>query len=434
MTTTIEWLPFSKKHKRYIKSALRHRMCVAEGAIRSGKTIDNCIIAAMYLEQCPDKIHLASGSTSPNAKLNIGACNGYGLENLFRGRCRWGKYKDNDALYIHTQTGEKVVIFAGGGKADSYKRILGNSYGMWIATEINEHYDSDDSRESFIKVSLGRQTAAKWPLILWDLNPSAPGHTIYRDYIDRYKEHFEGGYLYEHFTMEDNLAISPERIKEIKGRYEEGSIWYQRDILGLRVQAQGLIYRQFAERTEGFMVYELPPILFATIGVDFGGNGSATAFNLTGFTAGMREIITLKEYYHKGIQSPAELERDFVAFAEECRRSFIVQDAYCDSAEQTLIQGLRTACAKAGIGIQIHNARKGEINDRIRFFCRMQASGRHKIFYRCQKTLEAFQSAVWDSRHLTEDVRLDNGSYNIDSLDAQEYAVEPYMRQMIQVW
>ena len=52
-----------------------------------------------------------------------------------------------------TLTGEKIVIFAGGGKADSYKKILGNSYGLWIATEINEHYDSDDSRTSFIKVA-----------------------------------------------------------------------------------------------------------------------------------------------------------------------------------------------------------------------------------------------------------------------------------------
>ena len=90
-TSTIPWGAFSEKHKRYIKGALHNRMCVAEGAIRSGKTIDHCIIAAAYLEQCPDKYHLASGSTIGNAKLNIGACNGFGLENLFRGRCRWGK-------------------------------------------------------------------------------------------------------------------------------------------------------------------------------------------------------------------------------------------------------------------------------------------------------------------------------------------------------
>ena len=165
-TRTINWKPFSKKHKTYIKNALKNKMSVAEGAIRSGKTIDHCIIAAMYLETCPDKYHLASGATIGNAKLNIGVCNGYGLEFLFRGRCHWGKYRGNEALFIYTQTGDKVVIFVGGAKADSYKKILGNSYGLWIATEINEHYDSDDSRTSFIKVAFGRQVAAIKPMVL----------------------------------------------------------------------------------------------------------------------------------------------------------------------------------------------------------------------------------------------------------------------------
>jgi hypothetical protein len=178
-TATIPWGEFSPKHKAYIKQALRNRMCVAEGAIRSGKTIDHCIIAAAYLEQTPDKYHLASGSTIGNAKLNIGVCNGFGLENLFRGRCRWGKYRDNEALFIQTQTGEKVVIFTGGAKADAYKRILGNSYGLWIATEINEHFDSTDSRISFVKVASGRQIAAAHPFTLWDLNPCNPKAPIY---------------------------------------------------------------------------------------------------------------------------------------------------------------------------------------------------------------------------------------------------------------
>lgn len=239
---TIDWKPFSQKHKDYIKSALCNKMNVAEGAIRSGKTIDHCIIAAMYLEKCPDKIHLASGSTIGNAKLNIGVCNGFGLENLFRGRCKWGKYKDNEALYVYTQTGEKIVIFVGGGKADAYKKILGNSYGMWIATEINEHYDSDDSRTSFIKVAFGRQVAAIRPLVLWDLNPCNPSHAIYKQYIDLYKETYVGGYQYEHFTIHDNLSISPERKAEIESQYVPGSIWYRRDILGERCIAEGLIY------------------------------------------------------------------------------------------------------------------------------------------------------------------------------------------------
>ena len=239
---TIEWKPFSQKHKDYIKSALNNKMNVAEGAIRSGKTIDHCIIAAMYLEECPDKIHLASGSTLGNAKLNIGVCNGFGLENLFRGRCKWGKYKDNEALFLYTQTGEKVVIFVGGGKADAYKRILGNSYGLWIATEINEHYDCDDSRTSFIKVAFGRQVAAIRPMVLWDLNPCNPSHRIYKKYIDLYMKTYVGGYQYQHFTIHDNLSISEERKREIESQYVPGSIWYRRDILGERCIAEGLIY------------------------------------------------------------------------------------------------------------------------------------------------------------------------------------------------
>ena len=185
---TIPWGAFSEKHKQYIKNAPNYRQLVAEGAVRSGKTIDHCIISAMYLEKCPDKFHLASGSSMPNAKLNIGECNGFGLEHLFRGRCRWGKYRSNEALFIQTQTGEKIVIFTGGGKADSYKSILGNSYGLWIGTEINEHYDCEDSRTSFIKVAMARQIASKQPLTLWDLNPSDPNSDIYTSYIDRFLE------------------------------------------------------------------------------------------------------------------------------------------------------------------------------------------------------------------------------------------------------
>ena len=53
-TQTIPWGKFSEKHKVYIKNALKNALNVAEGAIRSGKTIDHCIIAAAYLETCKD--------------------------------------------------------------------------------------------------------------------------------------------------------------------------------------------------------------------------------------------------------------------------------------------------------------------------------------------------------------------------------------------
>ena len=37
---------------------------------------------------------------------------------------------------------------------------------------------------------------------------------------------------------------------------------------------------------------------------------------------------------------------------------------------------------------------------------------------------QAFCTAVWDSKHTTKNERLDDGSSDIDSLDAFEYTIE----------
>lgn len=425
-TATIPWGTFSEKHRRYIRGALKHRMCVAEGAIRSGKTIDHCIIAAAYLERTPDRFHLASGATIANAKLNIGVCNGFGLENLFRGRCRWGRYRDNEALFVQTRTGEKIVVFAGGGRSDSYRRILGNSYGLWIATEINEHYDCPDSRTSFVKVAAGRQIAARQPFTLWDLNPCGPGAPIYRDYIDKYRaDGLAGGYLYEHFTIRDNATITPERMAEIESRYDVNSVWYRRDILGERAAAEGLIYRQFADAPERFVVDELPGggIRSAAIGVDFGGGTSAHAFCCLGFT-GHGAVVVLDEYRQGDALTPSALAADFVDFVKRCQARWLVTDAWCDSAEQTLINGLRAAAAAARLPVNIGSALKKPINDRIRAVCLLMGEGRFFVMRGCRNTIDALMNAVWDRGKVTQDVRLDDGTTNIDSLDAMEYALE----------
>ena len=432
-TATIPWGAFSPKHKAYIKTALRNRMCVAEGAIRSGKTIDHCIIAAAYLEDTPDKYHLASGSTIGNAKLNIGVCNGFGLEALFRGRCRWGKYRDNEALFIQTKTGEKIVIFVGGSKSDSYKRILGNSYGLWIATEINEHFDSPDSRISFLKVASGRQVAARMPFTLWDLNPCNPKASIYEDYIDRYREQgLVGGYLYEHFTIKDNATITPERLREIESQYDPNTVWYRRDILGERAVAEGLIYQLFADQPERFIVETPQRVTRAVIGVDFGGGTSAHAFCCLGFVGS--SVVVLDEYREAEALNPTKLEQDFVDFVRRCQMRWLVTDCWCDSAEQTLINGLRVAAAQARLPINIGNALKKPINDRIRATCLLMGTDRFKVSNTCKWTIDALKSAIWDNKQITQDVRLDNGTTNIDSLDALEYAFEREIPTLIESW
>lgn len=423
MTRTIPWGKFSDKHKNYIKTALNYKQSVAEGAVRSGKTIDHCIIFSMYLETCEDKIHLASGSSLPNAKLNIGDCNGFGLEHIFRGRCRWGKYKSNEALFVQTKTGEKIVIFTGGGKSDSYKSILGNSYGGWIATEINEHYDCDDSRTSFIKVAMARQIASVHPFTLWDLNPSNPNTDIYKNYIDK----FMGldWYRYEHFNIFDNATMSQERIEEIQNKYDKNSVWYKRDILGERMVAEGLVFPYFANDCKPYlfkyqslkekMKEEGKRFSRLIIGVDFGDNGSKYSWHLTGFTNDWDYMWALDE---GGMEKSNAIDatkfcKAFVRFYKRCIECYgYVEWIFPDSASNTLINTLRAYFYAEGLdGSIIAPVKKNELTDRPITVDSLLVTGRLKIEEHCKNLINALSELVWDEK---KDIPKDENVNNIN--------------------
>jgi PBSX family phage terminase large subunit len=423
MTRTIPWGKFSDKHKNYIKTALNYKQSVAEGAVRSGKTIDHCIIFSMYLETCEDKIHLASGSSLPNAKLNIGDCNGFGLEHIFRGRCRWGKYKSNEALFIQTKTGEKIVIFTGGGKSDSYKSILGNSYGGWIATEINEHYDCEDSRTSFIKVAMARQIASVHPFTLWDLNPSNPNADIYKNYIDK----FMGldWYRYEHFNIFDNATMSQERIEEIQNKYDMNSVWYKRDILGERMVAEGLVFPYFANDCKPYlfkyqslkekMKEKGKRFSHLIIGVDFGDNGSKYSWHLTGFTNDWDYMWALDEgdMAKSNAIDATKFCKAFVRFYKRCIECYgYVEWIFPDSASNTLINTLRAYFYAEGLdGSIIAPVKKNELTDRPITVDSLLVTGRLKIEEHCKNLINVLSELVWDEK---KDIPKDENVNNIN--------------------
>lgn len=442
---------FADVHLAHIRKCRSSMYNIMEGAVRSGKTVDHVLAFAVELCSTEDKFHLATGSTAANAKLNIGDCNGMGLEHIFRGQCRWGQYKGNDALIIrgpYTRYEERVVIFAGGSLASSFQKIRGNSYGMWIATEINLHHDNT------IKEAFNRTIAAKKRKIFWDLNPDHPKARIYVDYIDKYvaKEkagELSGGCNYTHVTIFDNKNIPSERLNEIVDQYDKDSIWYIRDILGQRSIAEGLIYRTLASaiasndnpyrmaKAEVQSLIKSGKISRIICGIDFGGNGSAHAFVATAQTADYSSLIALRSerYLNGGIDAetgrrvedidPAKLAQLFIRFYERiCADYGFVTRVYADSAETVLISGIRTAMAAAGHGgTKIANARKARINDRI--FATSSLAAQHRLFFTedCGPLEEALSMAVWDPKKI-ELERLDDGTSDIDSLDAFEYTFE----------
>lgn len=442
---------FSDIHLDYIRKCQDNTYNILEGAVRSGKTVDHVLAFAKELCDTPDKFHLATGSTMANAKLNIGDANGFGLEHIFRGQCRWTSYKDNDALAIrgpYTNFKEKIVIFAGGGSSASYQKIRGNTYGMWIATEINLHHDNT------IKEAFNRTIASHRRKIFWDLNPEHPKAPIYAQYIDKYAEKaqkgiLKGGYNYAHMTLFDNINISEERREEIISQYDPDSIWYIRDILGERTIAEGLIYNKLAtsiaakdgkfriEKKIAQAMARSGKIIHINVGVDFGGNGSGHAFVATGELQGYEKLIILKSRrYLEGEYDPdtgkkildidpKALDELFIRFIEAVTKEYgFITKVYADSAESVLIRGFRTALVQSGHGdIKVVNAMKSKITDRIFATTALTAMNRLLITEDCESFEQAASMAVWDPKSL-ELERLDDGTSDIDTLDSFEYSFE----------
>lgn len=302
---------------------------------------------------------------------------------------------------------------------------------MWIATEINLHHDNT------IKEAFNRQLMAQDRKIFWDLNPSAPKHKIYTDYIDKYKEIGLKGYNYQKFTIFDNINLSEERKKEIIQQYDQDSIWYRRDILGDRMNAEGLIYRKFANNPDEFLIKELPmAYLQRNIALDFGGNSSSHAIVASGITSGYKELHGFRSAIKKAQDTDStSLSSWVINFVKEAIEKYGEFDYfYYDSAEPVLGRTIEKALLDAGINITVKGAWKTQVNERIRATEILMTNNRFKITEDCRTLKDALSECIWNEKKSEEgkDERLDDGSTDIDTLDAFEYTFERQIKRLIE--
>ena len=390
-----------------------HRWNIKTGATRSGKTYQDYFLIPRRLLAVADKegLNVILGNTRETIRRNIllPMQQMYGAE--YVGNLR----ADNSCEMF----GQKVFCL-GADNSNRVDKVRGSSikycYGDEVTTWNPEVFD-------MLKSRLDK------PYSRFDgtCNPASPYHW-FKAFLDSDADIYQQAY-----TIDDNPFLDHEFVANLKKEYA-GTVLYDRYILGLWVAAEGIVYRVFADHPERFIVEGIEHrIRNAVIGVDFGGGTSAHAFCCLGYTT-YGEIVVLDEYREKAALNPTKLECDFVDFVKRCQMRWLVTDVWCDSAEQTLINGLRTAAARAGIGVNIGNAMKRPINDRIRALCLLMGAGRFFINQTCHETIDALKSALWDAKRVTEDVRLDNGTTNIDSLDALEYSFEREIPNLIEGW
>ena len=385
---------------------------IADGSVRSGKTVAMSLSFVMWaMDSFNNENFGMCGKTIGAFRRNVLMV----LKLMLWSRGY--KYIDhrNDNLFEVRHRNKLNYFYIFGGKDERSQDLI---QGITLAGILLD--DAALMPESFVEQGIARCSVEDSKFWI-NCNPNRPNHWLKVNWVDKVKEK---NIIYLHFTMDDNLSLS----EKVKARYRSlyTGTFFKRYVLGLWVSAEGAVYTQFTEEPEAFIKDEAPPINYAVIGVDFGGSKSAHAFSLTGFTHGFREVIHLDEYYHKSKTkrlNPDQLNTEFVKFVRRAKAKYRVYEAYCDSAEQTLMEGLRTTVIKEHLGVEIKNALKMEINERIAFYNSLMAQGRFFIMRHCKHTIEALQDAVYDEKK-QKDVRLDDGTTNIDSLDSMEYSTE----------
>lgn len=250
-------------------------------------------------------------------------------------------------------------------------------------------------------------------------NPKDPNH-----FIKRFIERKDISLYCQEWTIFDNPFLTPDFVKELCNQYR-GTVYYDRYILGKWKRAEGAIYRIFCDNVESFLINEMPNNLIGIrCGIDFGGNKSKHAFIAVGYTPGIKEVVIFDEEVISDALTPQDLEIAYVKFAKKIynktRKPF---ESYFDNAEPVLARGIKEAIAKNSTPTILKEALKSSVNGRIRLTTALMGTGRLKICKRCKNIIKAFQDAVWDEKKL-DDVRLDDGSYCVDILDAFEYCIE----------
>lgn len=426
---SFKFKPFSEQQQRLMHwwrpglTSSENDFVIADGSIRSGKTIA-CIIGFLTWsqERFSGQSFILAGKTMGALKKNVVRPMQQILE-------AWGW----SYTYIRSGTDARIEIgsntyYLYGANTEASQDAL---QGLTAAGAYAD--EAALFPQSFIDQMIGRCSVDGWKVWM-NCNPEGPHAYIKEEFIDKAKEKK----VYRlHFMMDDNLTLSAQRKEAYKRSWSPGSVFYKRFILGLWVAADGLIYQQFADNVKQYLIDENwlkeNEIIYATIGVDFGGTKSAHSFTLTGFTRGYKQVVVLDEYYCKKRINPKQLQEDFIDFVRRAKQKYKVYEAYCDSAEQTLIAGLEMACVQAHVGIEIKNAIKGSINDRIAFYNSLIAQNRWKIMKHCTHIISAFENACYDDKKKNMDVRLDDGLMNVDSLDSTEYSTESIQEDILYI-
>lgn len=405
---------FSQKQLDVLKFGFSDdRSIVCDGAVRSGKTLAMSLGFVVWAMEKYNGTNFAiCGKTVQSTERNV-----INPLRSVEGLPYKMDYKISTKIMTVTCGRKQNYFYIFGGKDESsYALIQGITLAGILFDEVAL------MPKSFVDQAIARTLTYDNAKLWYNCNPESPTHWFYEEHFEREVE----DEAHKHFLMTDNPLMDSDKIKKAEKSFS--GVFYRRYILGEWVRAEGAIYPTVIEHPEMFVVDGISEQLpIVSIGIDYGASKSKTSFKATGFSYNFQTVYALDEMDSLGVVSPDEIYEAFIKFYQRVvGKHGKCQFVYADygALGQIITDGLSDHCRRAGFPVIIRDCIKGQIFERIELTNNLMAMGRLKISKQCPNLMRAFQDAVWDDKH--DNTRLDNGTSDIDSLDAFEYSIFPF--------
>lgn len=377
-------MPFTVMQQNYFNNAT-HRWNIKQGATRSGKTYMDYFVIPKRIRRLEGKEGLVVllGNTKGTLQRNI-------IEPL---QALWGTSfvgdikSDNTAMLF----GEKCFCL-GADKISQVNRLRGSSikycYGDEVVTWHKDVFD-------MLKSRLDK------PYSVFDgtCNPDTPFHW-FKMFLDSDADIYN-----QQYCIDDNPYLDPAFVANLKKEYE-GTVYYDRFILGRWTIAEGLIYPMFN------IDFHVKPTVSRPyqkyyISMDYG-TQNPCSMGLWGLSNGV--WYRIKEYYHNGRKTTIQkTDEEYYDELVKLAGGLLISKVIIDPSAASFI-----ACIKKHGKFRVEGAKNDVLNG-IQNVATHLKKGDLLINDCCKDSIMEFQVYSWDEK-AKEDKPIKDNDHAMDDI------------------
>lgn len=378
----------------------RYEGIIADGAIRSGKTVSMSLSFVRWaMTNFNNNNFGMCGKTIGSFRRNV-------LNELIFHLKRQGfdvvEHRIENFITISKGKIENHFYLFGGKDERSQDLIQG-------ATLAGVFFDEVALMpESFVNQATGR-CSVSGSKYWFNCNPEHSEHWFKKNWIDKRDDK---NLLYLHFTLDDNPKMDP----EIRARYENNyvGVFKRRYIYGEWCVAEGLVYSNYDVDRDP--IDEIPERLNGKryISVDYGTQNPCVFLMWEQGLSGTWYLTD--EYYYSGRdekvqKTDSEYLLDFIKFVNNKQIKAVV----VDPSAASFIAELKKA------GFKVKKA-KNDVIDGIRFTASALQREGIKILRHCKMTLAEFSAYCWDEKK-SEDTPIKVSDHAMDAMRYFAYTI-----------